>query len=206
MKLIDITHPLSPQTPVLPGVAALALEKVKALEEIGIHSYRLASTLHTGTHIDMPMHLVDDDRMAADFPIDCFAGRGVLLDVRGQNPIVMDVRYADMVREGDAVLLYTGFDAQYETDTYFDAHPVVEQALADFLVARKVKLVGMDLPAPDVVPYAIHKALLGNGIFVLENLTNLSALLEVPDFEVMALPLKLAAEASFVRAVCRVES
>jgi len=203
MRLIDISHPLAPETPILPGAKALSLEKVKTLAADSYNAYRLTSTLHTGTHIDMPMHFFDDTRTAADFPPDCFMGRGVVLDVRGQDPIAMDARYDEIITEGDIVLLYTGFDERYETDAYFTQHPVMERALADFFVARKIKILGMDLPAPDFAPYAIHKTLLGNSIFVLENLTNLSSLLDVQAFEVMAFPLKLSAEASFVRAVCR---
>jgi kynurenine formamidase len=65
-------------------------------------------------------------------------------------------------------------------------------------------MLGMDMPAPDYFPFDFHKELLTNGIFLLENLTNLQELLGVNDFEVIALPLKIAAEASFVRAVCRI--
>lgn len=38
---------------------------------------------------------------------------------------------------------------------------------------------------------------------MLENLTNLNSLLGIDSFEVMAFPLKICAEASLVRAVCR---
>lgn len=61
------------------------------------------------------------------------------------------------------------------------------------------------MPAPDYPPFTFHKALLSNDIFVLENLTNLGSLLDKPNFEVMAFPLKISAEASFVRAVCQID-
>lgn len=62
----------------------------------------------------------------------------------------------------------------------------------------------MDMPAPDYPLFTYHKALLSNEIFVLENITNLQELLRVSEFEVIALPLKISAEASFVRAICRI--
>ena len=52
----------------------------------------------------------------------------------------------------------------------------------------------------DKEPYEIHKILFQNGVFILENLTNLSKLLYVEEFEVFAQPLKINAEASLVRA------
>ena len=35
--------------------------------------------MHTGTHIDMPSHMLSDDRLAAAFKPEMFIGRGVLL-------------------------------------------------------------------------------------------------------------------------------
>ena len=204
MHIIDISHRLDEETPLYPGDHALGLSKYKTLADDYYTLYVLTSSLHTGTHLDMPMHLLDDGRTAADFPADRFIGRGVLLDVRGQNPIHMDARYEDIMKRDDVVLLYTGFDERYFQEEYFACHPVVSGELCDFLISQKIKLLGMDIPAPDFAPFAIHKALLSNDIFLLENLTNLSSLLDIPEFEVIALPLKIAAEASFTRAVCRI--
>lgn len=48
-----------------------------------------------------------------------------------------------------------------------------------------------------------HKTLLGNGILIMENLVNLEKLLDIPSFEVIALPMKLQADAAWVRVVVR---
>jgi len=66
-------------------------------------------------------------------------------------------------------------------------------------------MLGMDMPAPDYSPFKFHKDLLSNGIFVLENLTNLHSMVNVDEFEVISLPLKISAEASLVRAICKIE-
>ena len=61
-------------------------------------------------------------------------------------------------------------------------------------------MIGMDTPSPDKAPYIVHKKLLANDIFILENLKDLSELLYVEDLMVYAQPLKLEAEGSPVRA------
>ena len=204
MKLIDISHVLDENTPVFPGDCPTRLTEYKTAETDAYTAYRLQSGLHTGTHIDMPMHLTGDARAAADFPADSFMGKGVLLDVRGEASIAMKPVYREMVEERDIVLLFTGFDRHYFTSEYFTGHPVVSPALAEFLLSKNIKILGMDMPSPDSPPFAFHKRLLENGIFVLENLTNLQSLAGVKKFRVLALPLKIRAEASFVRAVCEV--
>lgn len=205
MRLIDISHVLNEDTPIYPGDYKTSLQKHKTIDEDYYCSYLLSTCLHTGTHIDIPMHLINDDRFIADYPLDCFAGKGVLLDVRGENPIRMKSCYKDMISDGCIVLLYTGFDMHYQEKEYFTDHPEVSKELADFLLLRKIKMLGIDMPSPDFPPFPVHKSLLSNDILILENLTCLHDLLHVESFEVMAFPLKISAEASFVRAICRVD-
>lgn len=61
--------------------------------------------------------------------------------------------------------------------------------------------IGMDMPKPDNYPFEIHKLLFNNDIFIIENLTNLDKLKGVDNFQVIAFPLRIKAEASVVRAV-----
>jgi len=148
---------------------------------------------------------VDDRRTCADFPLDCFAGRGVVLDVRGENPIRYKPHYDGLIAAGDVVLLHTGHDALFlcEPEKYYTQYPIVDMDFVAFLAQRQVKILGMDCCSPDYAPFDAHKLLLGQGVFILENLTNLGALLPLEGFEVLAFPLKIAAEGSFVRAVAR---
>ncbi|MDR1735367.1 MAG: cyclase family protein [Oscillospiraceae bacterium] len=204
MSIIDISHTLGNETPVYPGDIPLSLAKHRAFEADGHTSYLLKSGLHTGTHVDMPMHMTGDLRTCRDFPAQCFAGRGVLLDARGEEIISMKPFYRDAVTRDDIVLLYTGFDAKYGEEEYFTKHPAVSKELYDFLISRGIRMLGIDMPGPDFAPFECHRALLSNGIFILENLCGLGAMLGKESFEVFALPLKIQAEASFVRAVCTV--
>ena len=68
---------------------------------------------------------------------------------------------------------------------------------------KSLTVLGMDMPKPDNYPFEIHKLLLSRDIFIMENLTNLESLQNVPSFEVMAFPLNIRAEGSIVRAVAR---
>lgn len=203
MKLIDITHIFNEETPIYPGDSQTQLTKYKTIEADYYNAYQLFTSLHTGTHIDIPMHLIDDERMVKDFDVNNFIGNGVLLDVRGEQCIAMKPEYDKMIKEDDIVLLYTGFDQYYYETKYFTEHPFVSDELGEFLVSRKIKMLGMDMPAPDYPPFTFHKSLLSNGIFILENAANLEELTNLAAFEVMAFPLKISAEASLVRAVCR---
>lgn len=202
MDIIDISQPINEKTPIYPGDEPLVLYEQRSIEKDGYSTFFFSSNLHAGTHLDVPMHLIEDERRVADFSLEKFSGEGVLLDVKGESVIDYRPDYEELVQPGDIVLLYTGHNTFYYQSVYFTDHPQVSKSLADFFVRKKVKMLGMDMPSPDFHPFEIHQRLFQGEIILLENLTNLEKLQGIKRFQVMALPLKIEAEASFVRAVC----
>lgn len=206
MKYIDLSHTLSEETPIYPGDFQLSLKQEKTIESDYYNSYVLKSALHTGTHIDAPMHLVEDDRFICDFEVDSFVGRGFLIEAVGESEIDYKEEYESQIKKGDIVLIHTGYDKLFKENTkkYYSEHPSITKKLSDFLISREVKAVGVDMEAPDNLPYVLHKDILRANVFVIENLTNLDKLKAADSFEVIALPLKLKAEASLTRVVARI--
>jgi kynurenine formamidase len=68
----------------------------------------------------------------------------------------------------------------------------------------EVKLFGIDTLSPDASPFSTHDVLLGNGILIAENLTNLDKLLEIKEFTVLALPLKVVADSAPARIIAMI--
>jgi kynurenine formamidase len=203
MKYIDLSQKIDNGIPVYPGDGGVSLVQVKRLAEDHYNAYALTTGLHVATHIDCPMHLLESSIMMADYPLDSFAGRGCLIDARDGKDIDYIEEYANRIKKGDIVLIFTGMDAFYGSERYYSGHPVVTERMACFLLSREIRILGMDMPSPDHPPFPIHKSLLGKGVFILENLTGLENLLNIKDFEVIAAPLKICAEASLTRAYAR---
>jgi kynurenine formamidase len=116
----------------------------------------------------------------------------------------MKDEYLTRIKMNCIVLLYTGHDRKYGTNEYYYKQPEILPELAEFLISQKTKLLGMDLPSPDPPPFKVHKLLLTNNIFIIENLTNLDKLLKAALFEVMAFPLKINADSSILRVVAKI--
>lgn len=192
--------------PVYPGDIRTNLFQTKYLGVNGYNDHRLDISMHSGTHIDGPMHLTESSEYISEMPLEAFIGVGSVLDVREQAVIKMKPEYRELVEDGSIVLLYTGQDKFYGSKEYYEEHPVVSRELCEFLVDKNIKMLGVDMPSPDHYPFEIHKMLLRNGIYIIENLTNLDKLLVVKNFEVIALPLKMTADSSMTRAVARVVS
>ena len=92
-------------------------------------------------------------------------GRDML---QGQRPAL---------REGDMLLLHTGWAQRFGTDTY-PHNPALTVEAAQWLVAQGVKLLGVDFATPDLAlpkrlpgfDWPVHQVLLSNGVLVAENL------------------------------------
>lgn len=204
MKLIDLTHTIHQNIPVYPGDEKVQLEQVKNIDRDGYTNFRLSAEVHSGTHVDGPLHLISDGMSMSELGPEQFTGKGVLIDIRGEKRIAMKESFRELSFSERIVLFYSGFDQYFDQPEYFTAHPVISDELAVFLAEQKVKMIGIDWPSPDHYPYPIHQILLKNNILILENLTSLGQLVHESDFEVFAFPLKIEADSSLVRVIARV--
>lgn len=206
MKIVDLTHCLEDNMPVFPGDTQVKVYEDKTIINDYYYNTRIEAGMHTGTHIDAPRHFLQRNQYICDFPLDRFIGNGCLLDVRGQKIVELKEEYQQRIKKGDIVLLYTGISEQFGQDSYYkelDKQPKVALELAQFLVEREIKMLGMDMATPDLYPFEVHKTLMERDVFIMENLANLDKLVGIDRFEVIALPLKIKAEGSMVRAIAR---
>lgn len=203
-QYIDLSYKIEEGIPVYPGDDPLKLARNRFLDQDSYNDSKLEMSMHIGTHMDVASHLSKREVWVSDYSPDKFIGNGCLLDVRGEKLITMKEIYRKNIQADDIVILHTGWDKEFDKESYFEHHPVIDKELAKFLIERKVKMVGMDLPSPDYYPFEIHKMLLNNDILIIENMTNLEGLLLGKKFEVIAFPVKIKAEGAPVRVVARV--
>ena len=203
-RFIDLSHDIINHMDVHPYDDKVKLYQDKFIQKDEYNNFRLEIGMHTGTHIDTPMHLINHKTFINEIPLEKFTGKGCLLDVRNESVISFKEEYGDIVGENDIVVLFTGHSNKYGAKDYFTNHPVIDEELTNFFIEKKIKMLGMDLPSPDKYPFEIHKKLFKNNILITENMTNLSELLNVNKFEIIAFPLKIKAEASIARVVAKI--
>lgn len=161
--------------------------------------YTFAS--HIGTHLDAPNHFVAGAAAIDEIPLERVTGHGVVLDVVGEPNTGLGAEALSSggpAPEPDGiVLLRTGWEDKAGTPDYFE-HPYLLDSAVEWLIARQVKLVGMDLITPEQpeavrdgpFTWPVHRALLERGILVVENVCNLRPLLR-RRVEVIAAPIKV---------------
>ncbi|HXP94981.1 MAG TPA: cyclase family protein [Candidatus Binatia bacterium] len=208
---IDIREGMD-RLPILPEVKVDVLRALKDGAPLEIRHISLAT--HVGTHMDAPSHAIAGSTTIDQIALDRVCGPAVVIPVRpepGQAISLADVQAAGLeIQAGDIVLLDTGFAKKIGTKDYH-FNPYLAQDLCDHLVAKRVKLVGVDcvtvdMPLPVRPPdfaYPAHRTLLGNGVLIIENLGDMSAV-SGKRVHVYAFPLKITgSDAGHVRVVAQ---
>jgi kynurenine formamidase len=166
---------------------------------------------NTGTYIDAPFHRDEGGRDIAGYSLETVADLpGVVARVKSDAGRAIDTsRFRKLDIKGKAVLVHTGWDAHWRTETYSAGqHPFVTREAAQYLVQAGAVLVGIDslnIDDDKDGTRPAHTILLRAGVAIVEHLTNLGA---VPDggFRFFAVPPRVQGMGSFpVRAFARVD-
>lgn len=202
MQLIDLSHPITESMPVYPDDPPVKIISARLIQQDGYEAHSVNISTHAGTHIDAPSHMIINGKNLDQFPLEKFTGRGVYIPVPNKRFDLPTIT-ATTIQEGDIVLFHTGMSERYHTDDYFIEYPAFPKELAEYLVQKKVSMIGIDTCSVDHQEFITHRILLQNDILILENLTNLE-LLTNKSFTISAFPLNLALDGSPTRVVASI--
>ena len=162
---------------------------------------RIDMVANTGTYVDSPFHRYADGHDLSELPLESLADLdGIVVRQPHEQALAVDVAAFDGLDvRGRAVLVDTGWDRHWRTETYFTDHPYLTAAAADWLVAGGAAFVGIDSHNIDDTAKRgrpVHTKLLGANIPIGEHLANLAAL---PDtgFRFSAVPPKVKGMGTF---------
>ncbi len=172
MKLIDITVGIRPGMAVYEGdpVVRRTAHADMAAEAM-CNVSRLDLGVHTGTHVDAPVHFIPGAGGVETLPLDAMLGPAWVVDATGHRRD-LDEEMLDIPDGAERVLLKTDNSRLWDLDRFSMDYIGLTAAAAEMLVARGIRLVGIDYlsiaPAADPVP--THLVLLRAGVVILEGL------------------------------------
>lgn len=195
MMIYDISVGISSAMPVWPGDPAVNLERVSDISD-GAHANvsRLSCSVHTGTHVDAPLHFVDGMPGVDQMPLDDLIGEALVVGLDSGDHI--DAARLDVadVPPGTRRILFKTPNSEYWAEPTHPFHrdfAAIEPDGAQWLVERGLRLVGVDYlsVAPFGSSIPTHRILLQAGVILVEGLD----LRAVPPgkYELLCLPLKL---------------
>lgn len=187
-RIVDLSHPIEHGMVTYKGLPApvicdfLSREQSRALYTDGaeFHIGRIDLVANTGTYIDSPFHRHADGVDIAGLPLARLADvDAVVVRVVGQVERAIDpLVFAPYDLHGKAVLVHTGWDANWRTDAYFEGHPFLAADAARALRDAGAALVGIDsynIDDTGDMARPVHTILLGAGIPIVEHLCGLDA-------------------------------
>jgi kynurenine formamidase len=154
VELVDLSHPFGSHTPVYPGYRDILIRRPVTHASHGVMTQRLVMVMHHSTHVNAPIHLTQGGDDLSKLPLELFFGTGVVLDIpKGRWELIEpdDLEAASpMVEPDDIVLIDTGWNRLYsDSQRYFGEGPGLSSAAAQWLIERRVKLVGIDTASID---------------------------------------------------------
>ena len=210
MKVIDLTHAITPDMPVYPGTEKPRFIPANSYEKDGFKETKIAMFTHTGTHMDPPAHLYPGRTTLDQFPIDQFIGMALVIDVRhlkeGESITMKDVmKYGEKAEKADFLLFNLGWDKRWGTDAYFGDYPCVDDEVLEYIMRGGYKGIGFDVigldPISDAALVRHNRLFKEKDIVNIENLKNLDLCGEEL-FHFSCFPVKIEnADGSPIRAV-----
>jgi arylformamidase len=196
MKIHDVSLLISEDLPIWPGDPGISMTLASSLNHgDDANVTRLEMGVHTGTHIDAPIHFEAEGKSIDELSMDTLIGPCRVFDLSG---IVENIEYESLKSLDFSGATRVLFKTQNSTwwasgETKFQKDFVcITEAGAKFLVDQGVKLVGIDYLSVEKFgssDYSTHHLLLRNQVVIVEGL-NLSGV-SSGEYELIALPLRL---------------
>lgn len=186
--LIDVSLKLKEGMIFRKGSPRFSITQLECIHEEEQYETSMINTpSHIGTHID----IIDKDNK---IDLDRFIGRGILIDISNfkESPITLEhIKNKDSVKEGDFVFFRSDWSKYLGDEKYFD-HPEISFEVIEWLTKKKINMVGIDALGMGKGKNhgAYDRYLAGNGIYIIENLTNLGCI-KNETFKVYCFPLSI---------------
>jgi kynurenine formamidase len=154
VKLYELSHRWGMYTPIFPGYEEIKLERITHHAKQGVMTHRITTIFHTSTHVNAPIHLIPQSAAVGDLALDRFFGAGVVVSIKKKKWELIEPadleRATPKIQPDDIVLINTGWHHRYaDSKEYFGYAPGLSKAAAEWLVKKRVKLVGVDTACVD---------------------------------------------------------
>jgi arylformamidase len=190
MAYIDVSMPIHPQMMVYknkPEKKPIFIQDNKL--ELGQSCETIITmNVHTGTHMDFPLHMMIGGKTSTDFDPNELIRRVKVLTILNTDKILAEHLMGYDLQAGDFILLKTDNSL---SDTFSFSFTYLTKEAAEYAVNKKLAGIGIDALGieRDQPNHPTHSILMAANIFILEGL-RLQAV-EQGEYEMIALPLSM---------------
>lgn len=177
LRIIDISVPVDMSLPTWPGDPPVSIDRFLDVHRgDAVNASRVSCSVHTGSHVDAPLHHLADGGGAETLPLSSMIGPAIVVDFADASEIGPRELEAIALPSGAVrllcrtrnSLLWADADRSFRRDFV-----AITAAGAQWLVERGVRLVGVDYLSVErfgASPPDTHRQLLEAGVVILEGL------------------------------------
>ncbi len=154
LQFFNLTQEWGHGMPEWPSTPSLDFHVRQFHAKDGVYTMEFDGIMHRGTHMDAPVHVLANQPYITDYPLWRFFGTGVAVSIpKGKWEVITadDLENATpRIEPHDIVMINTGSHHHWgDNDDYFAYGTGLYKEAAEWLVERRVKLVGVDVQALD---------------------------------------------------------
>ncbi len=203
---IDITMPIENNMVHWPGDTDIVIKRTNSIANgDDCNLTNLSMSAHTSTHMDAPLHFIDNAKDISTLPFDAVIGSAKVIKIENRISINLEELKKYNIEENDRLLFKTNNSSiDWRMKDFIKNYVFLSTEAAKYLVEKKVKTIGIDYLSIAGLNNTseVHEILLGAGIWIIEGL----ALKDVSEgtYELICLPLNLiGSDGAPARAVVR---
>ncbi len=208
LKFIDLTHALNKNIPSWNEGCGfnnkIIVDYNYSSAGVQFRVQHLDMDAGIGTHMDAPSHCMTNGVNIADIPLSDLIKPCVVINVADKahesyQCSVEDIQLFEQqhgkIANGTFVIIHTGWGRYWKTPNKYRNNllfPSVSVDAANLLLSRNIVGLGVDTLSPDIndSDFPVHKIMLGNNKYIIENIAN-SEQLPVVGAYMIALPIKI---------------
>ena len=174
MEIIDISTGITAGLPIWPGDPKLELRWAAQIEHgDAVNLTALSMGVHTGTHIDAPLHFLAGGNSIDQLPLESLIGEAQVIAIPEEvNLITGEVLQNWVKLSAPRVLFKTKNSRLWGTSQFEQDYVALDASAAQWLVEQGCLLVGIDYLsiAPFADPAPTHNILLEHSVIIVESL------------------------------------
>ena len=191
---IDISVPLYTGMVHWPDNPPVSIERMMDIDRGDTANVsKLSMGVHTGTHMDAPVHFFPGGKGIDTMPLAATIGLARVIEIHDPESIKPDELHMYQIKSGERILFKTRNSTRcWQSDDFVKDFVYISHEAAQYLAAQQVQTVGVDyLSVGGFFKDGVetHHALLSAGIWIIEGL-NLSSV-RAGTYELICLPLKI---------------
>ncbi|MHA2389010.1 MAG: cyclase family protein [Candidatus Hodarchaeales archaeon] len=172
MKIIDISLELEKNMIIYPGDPQFKLISVLEMSKGDDFNFsEVKMGVHSGSHIDSPVHFIENGKSITDMPITRFYGKCRVLDLTSVEfgEEITKKHLEKNIIDSETVLLFKTKNSTILRTNFREDYVSLSFEAAEFIIDSEVKTIGIDYLS--IGSSNTHKLLLSKEIVIYEGLT-----------------------------------